>query len=156
MGDCANLFRCLSTLRVPSNNQILKTFSKRLSLSKKNKFIFLKIKTIYKEGIYTRLTKFRHASSFGEVFATSGQMFIELNNFKAKLEKWIAPALVDLESCMEHHLSEPEDWEKAFQIAKRKNEELASLARYLFLNDLIASVAVYLDVLSVKLISTWK
>lgn len=73
----------------------------------------------------------RHASSFGEVFATSGQLFIDLSNFKEQLEKWIAPALVDLESYMEHRLSEPEDWDKAFQIAKKKKEELFSLARYL-------------------------
>lgn len=56
-------------------------------------------------------------------------MFIELNNHKERLEKWIAPALVDLESRMEHHLNEPEDWEKAFQVAKRKKEELSSLSR---------------------------
>jgi len=55
---------------------------------------------------------------------------MELDQFKGRFEKWIAPALVDVEDIFDSQLSEPQDWETALQIAKKKQEEASSLSRY--------------------------
>ena len=85
--------------------------------------MFCNLKIIY---IYIYI---RHAHRFSEVYAASGKLFVELNQFKDRFEKWIAPAFIDIEDVFDSLLSEPEDWENALQICKKKQEEASNLSR---------------------------
>lgn len=72
----------------------------------------------------------KHASRFSQVYAASGKVFKELDQFQEQFKIWIAPALVDLDTLFEQQLNEPQDWDSAFQAAKKKKEEMSSLSRY--------------------------
>ena len=72
----------------------------------------------------------KHSSRFSEVYAGSSKVFKELDQFQEQFKVWIAPALVDLDTLFEHQLNEPQDWDSAFQAAKKKKEEMSSLSRY--------------------------
>lgn len=74
----------------------------------------------------------RHGNRFGEVFAASGKLFLELDQFKDQFKVWIAPSLVDLDTKFELELTEPQDWDVAFQLAKKRREEVSNLSRYNF------------------------
>lgn len=71
----------------------------------------------------------RHGGRFGQVFAASGKLFIELDKFKEQFKVWILPALVDLDTLFERELCEPQDWDVAFQAAKKRKEEVSTLSR---------------------------
>ena len=81
----------------------------------------------------------KHTSRFSQVYAASCKVFRELDQFQEQFKIWIAPALVDLDTLFENQLNEPQDWDLAFQAAKKKKEEMASLSRYsyLYVIDLI-------------------
>lgn len=72
----------------------------------------------------------KHSSRFSQVYASSSKIFGELDELKERFKIWIAPALVDLDALVEHELTEPQDWNLAFQAAKKKKEEMSSLSRY--------------------------
>ena len=55
---------------------------------------------------------------------------MELDQFKDRFQKWIAPSLVDLEAVFDHEFNEAQDWDTAFQMAQKKQEESSSLAKY--------------------------
>ena len=54
---------------------------------------------------------------------------MELEQFQERFIKWIAPAFVDLEDVFDRQLNEPQDWESAFQTAKKKQDEASNLSR---------------------------
>lgn len=70
----------------------------------------------------------RHGRRFGHVYAASGKIFQELNQLKDQYKIWVVPALVDLDTLFERELNEPQDWETAFQAAKKKKDELSNLS----------------------------
>ncbi len=72
----------------------------------------------------------KHANRFSQVYAASGKVFRELDQFQEQFKIWIVPALVDLDTLFEHKLNEPQDWDLAFQAAKKKKEEMSGLSRY--------------------------
>ncbi|KAI9564905.1 hypothetical protein GHT06_008646 [Daphnia sinensis] len=69
-----------------------------------------------------------HSSRFSQVYAASGKIFKELEQFKEQFKICIAPALVDLDTLVEHELIEPQDWDLAFKAAKKKKEEMSNLS----------------------------
>ena len=71
----------------------------------------------------------RHASEFGAVYAGSAQLFIQLEQFKTRFIPLISPALVDMDAIVAKELTEADDWEIAFQIAKNNKEGLKDLLR---------------------------
>ena len=73
----------------------------------------------------------KHTSRFSQVYAASGKVFRELDQFQEQFKIWIAPALVDLDTLFENQLNEPQDWDLAFQAAKKKKEEYHKRENYL-------------------------
>lgn len=71
----------------------------------------------------------RHGRRFGQVYSSSGKMFQELDQIKEKFKDWVVPAVVDLDTQFERELNDPQDWDIAFQAAKKKKEELSTLSR---------------------------
>lgn len=76
-----------------------------------------------------KLFLYRHARRFGQVYAISSKVFAELVNYREQFKPWIAAAMVELDSLFERELHEPQDWNAAFQMAKKKQEDLGSFSR---------------------------
>lgn len=66
---------------------------------------------------------------FAKVYADSGKVFKELEQFKEKFKHWIAPALMDFDATLERTLIESEDWNVAFNEAKKRKNEIVNLAK---------------------------
>ncbi len=60
----------------------------------------------------------------------SGKLFLELDQFKSKFRRWIAPSLVNLDSLFEEKLNDAQDWDIAFQMAEKTKKDIYDLSRY--------------------------
>lgn len=72
----------------------------------------------------------RHARLFCNVHIVSGKLFLELNQFKEKFRRWIAPSLVNLDSLFERKLNDVQDWDIAFQTAEKTKKDVSNLSGY--------------------------